>query len=94
MSVRDFSDVEQDLVEDAGFVVVSSGAGGATAAWKLARAAGSNAMGVCTPDLRPRDTRNLWVVDSSVFPTNLGVNPQHTIQAVALAATEEVSSAS
>ena len=25
----------------------------------------------------------LWVADSSIFPTNLGVNPQHTIAAVA-----------
>jgi choline dehydrogenase-like flavoprotein len=30
----------------------------------------------------------LYVVDSSVFPTNLGVNPQHTIMAMSrLAAT-------
>ena len=28
-------------------------------------------------------TRGLYVVDSSVFPTNLGVNPQHTIMALA-----------
>ena len=34
------------------------------------------------------EAKGLYVVDSSVFPTNLGVNPQHTIMAVArLAAT-------
>jgi choline dehydrogenase-like flavoprotein len=34
------------------------------------------------------EAEGLYVVDSSVFPTNLGVNPQHTIMAVArLAAT-------
>ncbi len=34
------------------------------------------------------DAAGLYVVDSSVFPTNLGVNPQHTIMAVSrLAAT-------
>jgi len=28
-------------------------------------------------------TRGLWVLDASALPTNLGVNPQHTIMAVA-----------
>jgi choline dehydrogenase-like flavoprotein len=41
------------------------------------------------------EARNLYVVDSSVFPTNLGVNPQHTIMAVArLAATRIAEKAS
>ena len=29
-------------------------------------------------DFSTHDARGLYVVDSSVFPTNLGVNPQHS----------------
>ena len=32
------------------------------------------------------EAKGLYVIDSSVFPTNLGVNPQHTIMAVAMLA--------
>ena len=39
--------------------------------------------GVVGADFRVHGTQNLYVVDSSVFPTNLGVNPQHTIMAIA-----------
>ena len=35
-------------------------------------------------------TERCWVVDSSVFPTNLGVNPQHTILAVARIAGQRI----
>jgi choline dehydrogenase-like flavoprotein len=39
-------------------------------------------------DFATHEARDLYVVDSSVFPTNLGVNPQHSIMAIArLAAT-------
>jgi choline dehydrogenase-like flavoprotein len=39
-------------------------------------------------DFQVHGTDGLYVVDSSVFPTNLGVNPQHTIMAMSrLAAT-------
>jgi choline dehydrogenase-like flavoprotein len=34
-----------------------------------------------------------WVVDSSVFPTNLGVNPQHTILAMARVAGHRIADA-
>jgi len=34
--------------------------------------------------------RGCWVVDSSVFPTNLGVNPQHTILALARIAGDRI----
>jgi len=34
-------------------------------------------------DFQVHGTRGLYVLDSSIFPTNLGVNPQHTIMAVA-----------
>jgi choline dehydrogenase-like flavoprotein len=39
--------------------------------------------GVVGPDFRVHGTENLYVVDSSVFPTNLGVNPQLSIMALA-----------
>ena len=38
-------------------------------------------------------TDRCWVVDSSVFPTNLGVNPQHTILAVARIAGQRIAEA-
>jgi choline dehydrogenase-like flavoprotein len=39
-------------------------------------------------DFQSHEARGLYVVDSSVFPTNLGVNPQHSIMALSrLAAT-------
>jgi len=39
--------------------------------------------GVVAPDFRVHGTENLYVIDSSVFPTNLGVNPQLAIMALA-----------
>jgi choline dehydrogenase-like flavoprotein len=45
-------------------------------------------VGVVGPDFQSHEVRGLYVVDSSVFPTNLGVNPQHSIMAMSrLAAT-------
>jgi choline dehydrogenase-like flavoprotein len=39
-------------------------------------------------DFATHEARGLYVVDSSIFPTNLGVNPQHSIMAISrLAAT-------
>jgi choline dehydrogenase-like flavoprotein len=44
---------------------------------------------VVGPDFESHDVAGLYVVDSSVFPTNLGVNPQHSIMAMSrLAATK------
>lgn len=34
-------------------------------------------------DFQTHAARGLYVVDSSIFPTNLGVNPQHSIMAIA-----------
>jgi choline dehydrogenase-like flavoprotein len=43
---------------------------------------------VVGPDFESHEVAGLYVVDSSVFPTNLGVNPQHSIMAMSrLAAT-------
>ena len=48
-----------------------------------ARMSVSAGAGVVGPDFRVHGTDNLYVIDSSVFPTNLGVNPQLTIMAMA-----------
>jgi choline dehydrogenase-like flavoprotein len=39
--------------------------------------------GVVGDDLQAHELPGLYVMDASVFPTNLGVNPQHSIMAVA-----------
>ncbi|HXD81183.1 MAG TPA: GMC family oxidoreductase [Candidatus Acidoferrum sp.] len=46
--------------------------------------------GVVGTDFRVHGTENLYVVDSSVFPTNLGVNPQLSIMALARLAAERL----
>ena len=38
---------------------------------------------VCDPDGRVWDAEELYVVDGSVLPTSLGVNPQETVMAMA-----------
>ena len=43
---------------------------------------------VVGPDLQCHDVERLFVMDASVFPTNLGVNPQHSIMAVVFRAAE------
>jgi choline dehydrogenase-like flavoprotein len=46
------------------------------------------AASVVGADFQSHEARDLYVIDSSVFPTNLGVNPQHSIMGMArLAAT-------
>ena len=57
--------------------------------WILSHLFGTCALGddparsVVGPDLHVHGRRALHVVDASCLPTTLGVNPQHTIQAVA-----------
>ena len=46
--------------------------------------------GVVGPDFAVHGTKNFYVVDSSVFPTNTGVNPQHPIMGVAMHAGEKL----
>ena len=41
-------------------------------------------------DFKVHGTEGLYVVDSSVFPTNLGVNPQHSIMALSRLAAERI----
>ena len=45
---------------------------------------------VCDPHGRVRNTQGLIVADASVIPTTLGVNPQHTIMALAMLRAEEL----
>lgn len=42
---------------------------------------------VVAPNLESHEIEHLFVMDASVFPTNLGVNPQHSIMAVVTRAT-------
>jgi choline dehydrogenase-like flavoprotein len=51
---------------------------------------GSAFSSVVGPDFATHDLPGLYVVDSSVFPTNLGVNPQHTICALSWLAAEQI----
>jgi choline dehydrogenase-like flavoprotein len=54
---------------------------------RMASTAGAGVVGV---DGAVRGIRGLWVVDASVFPKNLGVNPQHTIMALAMILAERI----
>ena len=45
---------------------------------------------VTTQDGRVHGVSNLWVVDSSTFPTNIGVNPQHVICAMSQRSAEHI----
>lgn len=46
--------------------------------------------GVVDEDLAVRGVRGLSVMDASVFPTNLGVNPQHSIMGITFQAAERL----
>ncbi len=56
-----------------------------------ARMAADRKSGVVDPDLQCWELPGLYVVDGSVFPTSLGVNPQLTIMAMAARAAEHLS---
>lgn len=50
-----------------------------------------NAERACVDtNFRLKGMENLWVVDASIFPTGLGANPQVTIYALALWASQEI----
>ena len=46
--------------------------------------------GVVGTDFAVHGARSCYVIDSSLFPTNLGVNPQHTIMAIAMHAARQI----
>jgi choline dehydrogenase-like flavoprotein len=46
--------------------------------------------GVVATDFAVHGTHGCYVIDSSIFPTNLGVNPQHTIMAIAMHAAQQI----
>jgi choline dehydrogenase-like flavoprotein len=47
------------------------------------RQGGPQDPAVVSPDFRVHDTEQLFLVDASVFPTSLGVNPHWTVMALA-----------
>jgi len=49
--------------------------------------------GVVGTDFAVHGTENLFVVDSSIFPTNMGVNPQHPIMGIAMHAAKKIAEA-
>jgi choline dehydrogenase-like flavoprotein len=49
--------------------------------------------GVVGTDFCVHGTKGLYVIDSSIFPTNLGVNPQHTIMGIAMHAAKKIATA-
>jgi choline dehydrogenase-like flavoprotein len=51
------------------------------------------ATSVVDPSLRHHEVRNLFVIDGSVFPTSLGVNPSLSVYGIAHWATEGVAAA-
>jgi choline dehydrogenase-like flavoprotein len=58
-------------------------------------AAGSDpARSVVSPELQSHEVEGLYVMDSSVLPTNLGVNPQHSIMALVFHAAERLANRS
>jgi choline dehydrogenase-like flavoprotein len=57
-----------------------------------ARMGATAKSGVVDSKLESFELPGLYVVDSSVFPTNMGVNPQHTICALAWLAAERIAS--
>jgi choline dehydrogenase-like flavoprotein len=56
-----------------------------------ARMGSERETSVVGTDFQHHDVRGLYVADSSVFPSNTGVNPQVTIMALAHLCAEQVS---
>jgi choline dehydrogenase-like flavoprotein len=48
------------------------------------------AQGVVGADFAVHGTRGFYVIDSSIFPTNLGVNPQNPIMGIAMHAAKQM----
>ncbi|MEO7096455.1 MAG: GMC family oxidoreductase [Polyangiales bacterium] len=49
--------------------------------------------GVVDLDFAVHGVKALWIVDASIFPTTPGVNPQHSIMALAMLAAEKIADA-
>jgi choline dehydrogenase-like flavoprotein len=54
----------------------------------------AGAEGVCDEALAVRGRSGLYVMDASVFPTNLGVNPQHSIMGIVWVAASRLANTS
>jgi choline dehydrogenase-like flavoprotein len=54
------------------------------------RMAGDASRGVVAPDFRTHEVDRLFVIDASVFPTNVGTNPQLAVQTLAREAARRV----
>jgi choline dehydrogenase-like flavoprotein len=55
-----------------------------------AAASADPSRGVVGPDLQSHEVAGLYVMDGAALPENLGVNPQHTIMAVAYRGAEQL----
>jgi choline dehydrogenase-like flavoprotein len=75
-SIDDVRHVDEAPLESRAYSFITTHLFGAARMGTDARAS------VVGPDFQCHDARGLYVVDSSVFPTNLGVNPQHSIMAM------------
>jgi choline dehydrogenase-like flavoprotein len=71
------SAVETSTLDPAGYSFVATHLFGAA---RMGPDPRTSAVGL---DFATHEARSLYVVDSSIFPTNLGVNPQHSIMALA-----------
>jgi choline dehydrogenase-like flavoprotein len=81
--------VEESSLDPRGYSFVATHLFGAA---RMGPDARTSAVGL---DFATHEARALYVVDSSIFPTNLGVNPQHSIMALSrLAATRLAADAS
>jgi choline dehydrogenase-like flavoprotein len=82
-----------DVLKAAGAHDVEAEAPLAHGGWHLmgtARMGRDPETSVVNPWGRSHDVRNLFIVDGSIFVTSAGVNPTHTIQALALYISEQI----
>ena len=86
-SVDDVKHIREASLDPRAYALIASHLFGA------ARMGPDKRSSVVGLDFSTHAAKNLYVVDSSIFPTNLGVNPQHTIMAIARLAAVRISSA-
>jgi hypothetical protein len=90
-AVKDRARMER--IETEGSLVASDYTMSMTHLFGTARMGSSPATSVVRPDFRHHHTEGLYVADSSVFPSNLGVNPQIAIMALAELCADRIASA-